>query len=158
MPPKGRPARASTPATHAKQARDRKAWMKEIEGDLAAARADGSHTSIVGLLRLLTELRGLNAPPPPAPRKVATSGDPLTDHLAELREMQALAVERGSVDAAARISRQVRQAIKDLEARDEAKKAAELASMSPEEQLAMLIDITQLLPLPHRRRLIDSLG
>ena len=158
MPAKGRPARTATPAAHARQAKERRAWMAEIESDLQAAREAGSHNSIVGLLRLLTELRGLNAPPPPPPRTVTTSGDPLTDHLAELREMQALAVERGSVDAAARISRQVRQAIKDLEARDEAKKAAELASMSPDEQLAMLIDITQLLPLPHRRRLIDALG
>lgn len=151
------PRRKGTAKSKADAERDR--IVAELEQDIIEMRADGRRdNALIGAQKLRAQLLGLDAPPPP-PRQVRRStGDHLTDHLRDLRMLLTIALERGSVDSAARLTSQIADCIERIEARDAARQAAEMAAMTEEQVVEALIQAVLDLPLPLRLRVAGAVA
>lgn len=139
---------------------ERAQMLEDIEKDLEEARAQDkpSFQAIAGLQRLKAQLLGIDAPPPPKRRQPKRTGDLLADHLATLQSLAMTAYERGSVDAAARLTSQIEKVIERIEIREEQRRAKDLEGMSEEQVAEMLIAEVMELPLPVRRRIAQAIG
>ena len=157
------PPKPARPRTKAERSRVRAQLLEEVEGDILKCRQacedDGrSWNALVGLQKFRAQLRGLDAPPPKPKRRRKSTGDDLRDHLADLRYLLDLATERGSVDSAARLTRQIRDVIDRIEARDAERRARELAGQDAESVLAQIVELAHRLPLPLRKALAEQIA
>ena len=139
---------------------ERAAMLANLEEDIAKCRESAVvSSSLVGLLALKSRLLGIDAPPPPPKRRRSKrTGDHLADHLTDLRAILDTALERGSVDAAARLTKQIRDTISQIEQREERRKQELMDGMSEEQVVESLVGAVMDLPLPLRLRVAQAIA
>ena len=140
------------------RAKTHAARLETVKALAAEAHEAEAWNAMVGLQKLVIQLEGLDTPPPKPKRRRKATGDDLRDHLADLRYLLDLATERGSVDSAARLTRQIRDVIDRIEARDAERRARELAGQDAESVLAQIVELAHRLPLPLRKALAEQIA